>query len=235
MNLLEMQGAWNDWTATLYDSVVAQGMRPIYQSLVDTLIRRYDIAPSAVLDVGCGSGHATYCLAKQLPRAHVLGVDLSAQAIRLASKEYKRVANLQFREANAMQLPFANQQFDLVMSTGSIKHWPDPVTGVAEMARVCAPKGLLVILETDPDCTHRQARSFAGYWRHVPSALAFPTGWYFKHFVSSQSPSSQRIADWLQQSGASIICCESLVEFPFSLVVAQMPDQATALTDTVQA
>lgn len=228
MNLVDMQGAWNDWTATLYDSVVAQGMRPIYHSLLQTLVRRYEIAPSRALDVGCGSGHATHALARQFPQAEVTGVDLSAKAIRLAEREYHHTSNLQFREGNAMQLPFNDQTFDLVISTGSVKHWPEPARGIAEMARVCKPAGTLIILETDPACTPQQARAFAGYWRNVPTVAAYPTAWYFRHFVSAQSPGSQQIAQWLQQTGANILSSESLVEFPFSLVVATMPDPIRA-------
>jgi ubiquinone/menaquinone biosynthesis C-methylase UbiE len=48
---------------------------------------------------------------------------------------------LRFEVADAGALPFADGQFDLVVSTMSLHHWPDPRRGLAEVRRVLRPAG----------------------------------------------------------------------------------------------
>ena len=219
-----MRGAWGDGTAQLYNAVVARGVAPVYHELLGHVLARFPMpAEGRVLDVGCGPGHATAALARALPRAQVTGLDLSPRAIALAEAAHAREPNAHFRVGDAMTLPFADGTFDVVMSTASIKHWPDAERGVREALRVLAPGGMLVLLETDPAATTDAAGRFVAHWRHVPRAAVGFFSWYFRRFVAQQSPSVERIASWVESAGAQVRCAESLSRFPLSLVVAHKP------------
>jgi ubiquinone/menaquinone biosynthesis C-methylase UbiE len=231
MNPLNMRGEWNGWTAILYDAVIARGMRPIYDELMSQILARFPLdAATRILDVGCGSGHATATLARRLPQASVVGVDLTERAIALAKATYGSLPNLRFRTADAMDLPFESGAFDLVISTGSIKHWPSAERGLAETLRVLDPEGWIVILESDPRCTPAQATRFVRYWHYVPAPFGIFAASYFRRYVAGQSPTADRIAHWLEALDASVVCAESVSKFPLSLVVARKPPARIALT-----
>ena len=219
-----MRGAWGDGSAQLYNAVVARGVRPLYQELMQELHGRFPLPERArVLDVGCGPGHATAALAQALPKAHVTGIDLSGKAIELARAAYGLQANARFQTGDALALPFGDRAFDVVISTGSIKHWPDPERGVREALRVLVPGGRLVLLETDPCASPEQAMYFASHFRGVPKLAGGFVSWYFRRFVAQQSPSVERIASWVRSAGAQVLCAESLTRVPLSLVVADNP------------
>lgn len=87
-----------------------------------------------MLDLGCGAGHSFHRLA---PRETV-GVDLSADA--LAAQARRTLV------ADMRALPFADGQFESVISVHSVEHVPDPERVVAEAARVLAPDGVCVFV-----------------------------------------------------------------------------------------
>src|SRR6478735_4445671 len=68
-----------------------------------------------VLDLGCGDGHLTQRLSAT--RAHVLGVDASADMVAAA-----RERGIEAEHANAEALPFHNATFDAVFSNAAL-HW----------------------------------------------------------------------------------------------------------------
>ena len=76
-----------------------------------------------LLDIGCGDGKVTAEIASILPNGCVLGVDNSPEMVTLAQSRYPRddYANLDFRLADAAQLPFENE-FDVVFSNATL-HW----------------------------------------------------------------------------------------------------------------
>jgi ubiquinone/menaquinone biosynthesis C-methylase UbiE len=83
------------------------------------------------LEVGCGEG----VLADRMRRhnAEVLALDLPDAGLRA---EWRRYHGPRFLHASADALPFADGQFDLVVAAEVLEHLPDPVGGLAEMARV---------------------------------------------------------------------------------------------------
>ena len=121
-----------------------------------------------VLDVGCGPGHATIRLARETPSAAVVGVDFSAKQIAAARRlmAAEALANCRFLEADAMDLPFEDGSFDVVMSLASLKHWPDKERGLREIHRVLTRGGYAVVAEADSearaDDIDRFSRLFIG-------------------------------------------------------------------------
>lgn len=222
MNPFSMSGAWGRGMTLVYDHIVARGMLPIYEQMIDELLKTQQGAIKSVLDVGCGSGFATALLAKKLPQAQVVGVDLSAQAIIMAIDKYQHQPNLQFQVGNAQSLPFIEQQFDLVISTGSIKHWPDPALGVREMLRVLNPNGRSVMVETDPYASEQKARYFVSYWHYGFARLPKVSAHYFRRYIADQSPSLTSLKSWFEQATAHIVEARPHPRYPFNVVIAEM-------------
>ena len=94
------------------------------------------------LDVGCGNGAFTELLVERCLPATVQGIDPSAEQIGFArTRPVSRVA--QFRQGNAMELPFPSDTFDAAVMPLVIFFVPDPAKGVSEMARVVCPGGIV--------------------------------------------------------------------------------------------
>lgn len=116
--------------------------------------------PKNIIDVGCGIGGSTLYLAEKFG-ATATGITLSpVQASR--AKERAIEANLadkvEFQIANALEMPFADNSFDLVWSLESGEHMPDKTKFLQECYRVLQPGGKLIFATW----CHRETNSVAG-------------------------------------------------------------------------
>jgi ubiquinone/menaquinone biosynthesis C-methylase UbiE len=98
-----------------------------------------------VLDVACGAAHASEVVAPHVRQ--VVGLDLTVDLLELGAARLADagVTNVLLQEGNAQALPFVSGSFDLVYCFASLHHIGDPAAAVAEMARVCAPGGRVVL------------------------------------------------------------------------------------------
>jgi len=94
------------------------------------------------LDVGCGSGAFTEMLVERCAPVAVQGIDPSEEQLAYART---RLASpiTQFRQGDAMALPFLDDTFDAAVMPLVIFFVPDPAKGVTEMARVVCPGGIV--------------------------------------------------------------------------------------------
>jgi SAM-dependent methyltransferase len=102
-----------------------------------------------LLDVGCGNGEDVRALAGRVASTgYVVGIDHSRTMI-----DHARVGGVptgvDFRVADAHQLPFADASFDGARVERTLQHVAQPVGVLAEMARVVRPGGILVASEPD--------------------------------------------------------------------------------------
>ena len=103
-----------------------------------------------VLDVGCGPGFLLAEMADEVGASgKVNGIDASAAMIALARNRCARAPAIDLREANALALPFADEAFDVVISTQVYEYVADIATALREAARVLRPGGRLLIVATD--------------------------------------------------------------------------------------
>lgn len=101
-----------------------------------------------ILDVGCGIGGSSLYLAKKF-NAKVTGITLSpVQASRAAERATEALLNTQasFQVADAQNMPFADNSFDLVWSLESGEHMPDKTKFMQECYRVLKPGGKFIMV-----------------------------------------------------------------------------------------
>jgi SAM-dependent methyltransferase len=100
------------------------------------------------LDVGCGNGAFTETLLQRCAPASLAGIDPSEGQLRYART---RLASrgAQFRQGDAMALPYPDDSFDAAVMPLVIFFVPDPARGVAEMARVVCAGGIVAAYAWD--------------------------------------------------------------------------------------
>ncbi len=92
------------------------------------------------LDVGCGPGALTAALVDRLGAGQVSAVDPSESFV---AALHERLPDVQVQSGTAEALPFEDDTFDLALAQLVVHFMKDPVAGLAEMARVTKPGGIV--------------------------------------------------------------------------------------------
>ncbi len=116
-----------------------QTSNPVVRRLIDRFYDRIRAAvatvePASLLDAGCGEGETIARIGDLLPR-RVVGVDLSPEAVAFTAG---RFPDLEVRTASVYELPFADDEFELVLCLEVLEHLDDPRAALAELGRVSA-------------------------------------------------------------------------------------------------
>jgi demethylmenaquinone methyltransferase / 2-methoxy-6-polyprenyl-1,4-benzoquinol methylase len=124
-----------------------------------------------VLDLCCGTGDMALALRKRAPRGATpyIGADFAHQMLTRGSQKFagKGVVGV---EADALNLPFANDSFDLVTSAFGFRNLANYQAGLREIHRVLAPGGEMGILDfSEPGGL--LGRFYAFYFRKVLPAI----------------------------------------------------------------
>jgi SAM-dependent methyltransferase len=135
-----------DWGLGHYERTAAQ-LIPAARTVVE---RAAPAAGERVVDVGCGTGNAALLAAER--GAHVTGVDPAARLLEVArERAAAQGIDAVFASGDAAALPLADGEADLVLSVFGVIFAPDPAAAAAEMARVTAPGGRIVLSAWIPD------------------------------------------------------------------------------------
>ena len=126
--------------------VIAPWLDRISRDMNRLVLARLDVKPDDdVLEVGFGGGG----LLASLRARSVTGVDFSEAAVKRARRRFgSRVAIVQ---ASVEAMPLADRSFDKAVSVNNIYFWPDSAAGMAELARVLRPGGVLAIAFEPPE------------------------------------------------------------------------------------
>ncbi|WP_128476777.1 methyltransferase domain-containing protein [Halorussus pelagicus] len=115
------------------------------EEMRDEALAMLDISEGdRVLDVGCGTGFATEGLLKHTQNVH--GLDQSVHQLEKAWDKLGKHDPVSFHRGDAERLPFRDDAFDVVWSSGSIEYWPNPVVALREMRRVVKPGGRVLVV-----------------------------------------------------------------------------------------
>ncbi|MBT0727195.1 class I SAM-dependent methyltransferase [Rosenbergiella australiborealis] len=171
-----------------------------------------------VLDIGCGAGHASFSAAPLVKQ--VTAYDLSAEMLAVVERgaQNRGLTNIDTQQGVAESLPFADQQFDRVMSRYSAHHWQDVPQALREVYRVLKPGGRLIIM----DIASPGAPLF-DIWLQSIEVLRDPS------HVRNYSP-----GEWLQMTTESGLRIEQLVTdqlaLDFQQWVARMKTPEATIT-----
>lgn len=99
-----------------------------------------------LLDVGCGIGNFCRFIKAHSPYMEVSGIDKSPKAIEISKKLAEAVGmKMDFRIANAYELPYNDDTFDYVVSNDVVEHLRKPIKALGEMHRVVKKGGKVYI------------------------------------------------------------------------------------------
>jgi SAM-dependent methyltransferase len=160
------------WSAGNY-SVVGTTLQIVGEDLAEALDLR---SGSRVLDVAAGNGNATLAAARRWCK--VMSTDyvaslLDAGRARAQAEGYE----VEFREADAENLPFADASFDVVMSTFGVMFAPDQEKSAREMTRVCKPGGRIGLANWTPESFIGQLFKTIGKYIPPPAGVKSPALW----------------------------------------------------------
>jgi arsenite methyltransferase len=107
------------------------------------------IAGTQLIELGCGPGFYSCRLAERFPNMSVIGVDRSESQLRWARERAGALglSNCRFRRINALDLSYADAEFDIVLASRLFTILPEQNRAVAEMYRVLKPGGRCFIAE----------------------------------------------------------------------------------------
>jgi len=100
-----------------------------------------------VLDLCCGTGDMAFALRREGADARITGADFSHAMLVLASAKTSGQYPVKWIEADALQLPFPDQSFDLLTSAFGFRNLADYDAGLREIVRILRPGGECGILE----------------------------------------------------------------------------------------
>jgi demethylmenaquinone methyltransferase/2-methoxy-6-polyprenyl-1,4-benzoquinol methylase len=148
-----------------------------------------------VLDVGCGTGFGTEGLLEHAEDVH--GLDQSVHQMEKAFEKFGKRDRVSFYRGDAERLPFRDDVFDVVWSSGSIEYWPNPVEGLRELRRVAKPGGQVLVV--GPDYPHnrvlqRVADAIMLFYDEDEADRMFEAAGYeeYDHHIQRATPRSPR-------------------------------------------
>src|SRR3954469_17385162 len=122
----------------------------IFESYARDLAERLaTLEPRNILDTAAGTGVLTQAIASQLPQARLVTTDLNQPMLDRAAAKLSREKRIEYRQADALALPFADRSFDVVACQFGAMFFPDKVQGYKEARRVLKAGGQLLFSAWD--------------------------------------------------------------------------------------
>ena len=153
-----------DRAASRYDEAAVL-QREIGARLIEHL-DPMKLAPTRIVDLGCGTGGAFVSLRRRFPKARLVGIDMAAAMLEQAARRAPwwrralRAAGPELICADAERLPLAGGSAQLIFSNLALQ-WCDPNAVFAEAARVLSNEGLFLFSTFGPDTLKEFRMAFA--------------------------------------------------------------------------
>lgn len=190
-------GSFYDRIAKLYDlSFKLNG----YGRSLDQYLTHHPLPVSRgahILDAGCGTGLLTLALMRSLRfPVSITALDLSARSIRAAKRAVTesngRKRDVAFAQGNVLALPFANDSFDLVVTSGALEYVPLE-DGFNELARVMTRGGHLLHFPIRPSLASTFLEILFRFKTHSPQKVKTETERHFRMVDQYRFPPLQAI------------------------------------------
>lgn len=169
------------------------GLGPhIFQDFaVDLAKRAAALAPSEILELAAGTGISSRALRDVLPPSAALTVtDLNGPMLDLARRKFAPEEAVEFRVADAMDLPFADGQFDLIVCQFGVMFYPDKQSAYREAFRTLKPGGKFLFntwgtMQANPfsEITHEAVTRF--FPADPPTFYLVPFGYHDRKLIEA--------------------------------------------------
>ena len=146
---------WGETTTNNYGFAPAQGEHPqrfqrqMYLELLRRLKDKRELGEGmTLLEVSCGRGGGLAAIREQEPQIDAVGLDIAEAAIDFCKSTYGTGDRLDFVAGSALDLPFADASFDVVLNVEASNDYPDRARFFREVARVLKPDGVFLYTDT---------------------------------------------------------------------------------------
>ncbi len=144
-----------------------------------TLIAQADLGDGhRVLEIGSGTGNLTLSAKRSRPGIDVVGVDPDPLALTRARRKLNGESGIRFDHGYAQELPYADAEFDRVLSSLMLHHLDSDAkaAALAQVFRVLRPGGRLHLVDIDAGATEHNGplSRFLGRRRHAAAHFGDP-------------------------------------------------------------
>jgi SAM-dependent methyltransferase len=165
-----------------------------------------------ILDIGTGPGWLLITLRQLLPAVELAGVDISPGMAAAAQRNMAREAAggaIEVKVAAAEALPFPDNSFHAVISTGSLHHWKHPVAALNEAYRVLRVGGYALVYDLvrnlPPAVAESSRRQFGAMRSRLMWLHSFEEPFYSPREMEALAPLTLFQKGEIQFVGA--LCC----------------------------
>jgi demethylmenaquinone methyltransferase / 2-methoxy-6-polyprenyl-1,4-benzoquinol methylase len=185
-----------------------------------------------ILDVCTGTGDLAVAFWKRAGgRLKVVGADFTHEMLRLANAKVASRARgaIDFVEADAQRLPFADDRFQIVSVAFGLRNVADTAQGLREMARVCAPGGKVVVLEFSLPRNRLIGGAYGWYFRNVLPRIGQlisrnrQSAYSYLPNSVSEFPSGERLAAMMNSCGLEAVTWQPLTFGLATVYVGRKP------------
>lgn len=123
-------------------------MRLFFRKKHQEILAKIVLKPNqTLLDIGCGSGIMLSLLDKKYPHNELMGLDIDPKILKIAKKRLP--TRIKLKEASAIQIPFPNDSFDIVLNTLVIHHLAssDKPKMIGEVFRILKKRGRFYLFD----------------------------------------------------------------------------------------
>ena len=142
--------------AIIYSEIVAQSpiMKDFYHMVAEEVLSK--MSSGRILDIGTGPGYLPLEIGQRSSDLEIKAIDISPAMVEIARHNAQKMGlqeRVEFLFGSADNIPFEEEHFDLIVSTGSFHHWAEPKECLKEIRRVLKNRGEAWIYDLRRDIT----------------------------------------------------------------------------------
>ena len=153
----------------------------------------------SVLGVAPGPGYLSIELSK-LGKYRIVGMDISRDFVEIARKNALAAnAEVEFRQGNVSDMPFADDTFDFITCTAAFKNFKEPLKALSEIYRVLKVEGEVLIIDMKRDASDQEIDTLTRNMKEKGAEALFMK-LMFKHFLRKGAYTKDEISCLIAQT-----------------------------------
>lgn len=147
---MAQQPRWQRFAGSVAENYSRYLVPAIFEPWAEDLVALAAPRPGErVLDAACGPGVVARLAARRAGADQVTGLDINPGMVQLARSLHSEL-RISWQEGSALQMPFPDDSFDVVLCQQGVQFFPDRAAGLREMRRVLVPDGRVVLAVWGP-------------------------------------------------------------------------------------